>query len=875
MQLHRSSYARRSCKRLVFQRYLLCYLQRFVQCLLQICTFTVSLIGLATPFTAAHAQNTSNIPTSAWLQQSMTLADARHLAGRTGLGASPEELSALMNMSRADAVRVIVDTIDTHSYIPMPAWVDAPAPHYWTRRFLSPPMKQAFDAERDKEIVQLRRWWVNNMLQTDSPQTERLVLFWHDHFATSYEGVDRRSISMARQNQLFREMGTGSYRSLLKAMIRDPAMLLYLDNQSNRKGRPNENLARELLELFTLGEGNYDEVTVKEAARALTGYGISDTHNMSFQLHGNKRDMEEKTLFGKRAVHDGDALIDLILEQPEAAEHLVKKFWHAFISDAKPDPAFVDALSKEFRESDYDLQHLYSSVLMSKAFWQDENRLALIKSPATLLIGTARSLDYPKRVWTQLPSLLAMLGMNLFSPPNVAGWDEGAAYVVPGRLLNRQLAMQTLLSVPAAASMDSQSMSMDASGSDNQMMTSSSAMNASSKSSSRSSLQVRLAGHFFQGAPRYSVSLHGANENVLWTSDERELEIGYDTEMFGKMRDMSQLAWQTVQFYPPADALSKSVLVKIAFLNDAADDKGDRNLFIESVSMNNNTFAAEGALQESTCPPKNRHNAGSLYCAGTVAIELAQPVHNISRDEPFTASSASLLWAQQKKKKLAAAIALENVQTPQGNFHTVSFHVTSKNDNDLEIILDSFSCWPDCIDQWPECAWVDDRSGQKSVVFPLRRGQNKQVDCHYDSLTSPEQALINAIYVSVPDLIEQVSDKARNAKQKASIQRWQERIVGFDSHMKASEYGVDATPFSINQHYAQPARQPVVLADPFIAINSIDTFARLASEARLSLPQLLIGGTPARQFPDLQRDLAMPIQFQLEKLLTHPVYQVY
>jgi len=334
MRLHRSSYTHRSGKRLVLQR------------LFHICALTVSLIGIVAPFTAVHAQNTAQTQTPAWLQQSMTLADARHLAGRTGLGASPEELSALMNMSRAEAVRVIVDSVDTHSHIPMPAWVDAPAPHYWTRRFLSPSMKQAFDAERDKEIAQLRRWWVNNMLQTDSPQTERLVLFWHDHFATSYDGVDRRSISMARQNQLFRELGSGSYRSLLKAMIRDPAMLLYLDNQSNRKGRPNENLARELLELFTLGEGNYDEVTVKEAARALTGYGISDTHNMSFQLHGNKRDMEEKTLFGKRAVHDGDALVDLILEQPEAAEHLVKKFWHAFISDAKPNPIFIEALSK-------------------------------------------------------------------------------------------------------------------------------------------------------------------------------------------------------------------------------------------------------------------------------------------------------------------------------------------------------------------------------------------------------------------------------------------------------------------------------------------------------------------------------------------------
>ncbi len=871
MQMHYYSYSCRSNIRTFLQQ----YLQFCLQFCLQTSVLTVLLVGIVTPLGAVRAQDTSETPTPDWLQQPMSLVDARHLVGRTGLGASPEELSALMNMSRMNAVQVIVETLDTQSHIPMPAWVNEPAPHYWIHRFLSQSEKRAFDAERDKEIVQLRQWWVNNMLQTRSPQSERLVLFWHDHFATSYDGVGRHSVSMARQNQLFRELGTGSYRALLKAIIRDPAMLLYLDNESNRKGTPNENLARELLELFTLGEGNYDEATVKEAARALTGYGVSATHNLSFQLHGNKRDMEEKTLFGNSAVHDGDTLIDLILEQPEAAEHLVKKFWHAFISDANPKPAFVDALSREFRESDYDLKHLYSSVLMSEAFWQEENRLALIKSPATLLIGTARSLDYPKRAWTQMPSLLAMLGMDLFAPPNVAGWNEGAAYVVPGRLLNRQLAMQTLLSVPATSSPDSQRMSMEPSDSENQMMTSST-MTASKQSNDQSPLQVRLAAHLYQGAPKYKVSLHGANENVLWTSEVRELDIGYDTEMFGEMRDMSQLAWQTVQYYPPADALSNSVLVKIAFLNDAADQPGDRNLFVDSISVNGNTFAAEGAQQESMCVPKNRQKAGHLYCGGAVAIELVNKLdHSKSRNAPFTASSASLLGVKHKNKKLIANIALENVQTPGTTFHTVSFNLTSENDSELVITLDSFNCWPDCFERWPACARIDKRSQQKSMVFPLRRGQNKQIDCHYESITDSEQALIKAIYGSLPDLMKHLGSKAINDNQKVGTKLWQERIASLESRIKSSVYGIDATKFSFNQRYSQPVQQSFVLADPIIAINNIDTFARLASDASLSLPQLLIGGVPAQQIPDLQIDPAVPIELQLEKLLTHPVYQVY
>jgi len=820
-----------------------CSCRSKIRAVLQCFLLTMGLIGLSTPLVAAQTER--GLENSAWLAQQMTLADARHLAGRAGLGASPEELNALMHRSRKDAVHVIVDAINTQPHLAMPAWVNAPAPHFWTRRFLSQSMKQVFDADRDKEIVQLRRWWVNNMLQTSSPQTERLVLFWHDHFATSYEGVDRRSVSMARQNQMFRQMGTGSYRALLKAVIKDPAMITYLDNQSNRKGYPNENFARELLELFTLGEGNFDEATVKEAARALTGYGISATNNLSFKLHGHMRDMNEKTLFGKTGKYDGDALIDLILEQPEAAEHLVKKFWHAFISDAAPSAAFIKTFSNEFRETDYDIKSLYTSLLMSEAFWDSGNRLALIKSPVTLIIGTARSLDYPKRAWTQMPSLLALLGMNLFSPPNVAGWNEGAAFVVPGRLLNRQLAMKTLLSAPNTPTMPGPGIQTISSDSENQMVMSST-MAPPDQSTIQSPLQVRLAGHLYEGAPQYKVSLYGSNEALLWTSDERALDIGYDTEAFGKMQDMSQLAWQTIHFQPPASALSKSVRVTIAFLNDAAGKTGDRNLFIESVSINGKSFATIGAQQNSRCPPNNPRDAGRLYCAGTVAVELNSKLnHSVARDAAFTASSASLIWAQHKKKKISATVALENVQTPQGDFHTVSFHVTSNNENELEISLDSFGCWPSCIEQWPECAWVDDRSQEKSLSFPLRRGQDAQIVCHYESLTDSEQELVNAIYVSLPGLVTQLADTARNARQKAMVRRWQERIGGFEPRIKSSVYGNAATPFSFNQHYTQASWQAINLQEPRITIDNVDSFFKAAKNAGLSAAQLLIGGVPA------------------------------
>jgi len=864
MGLHYSSITRNSNRCAP----LLCGLLLVHCTILKCLVLVVAWAGIGMASAAVNMQNTSP-----WLQQSMTLADARHLAGRAGLGASPQELSALMNQSRMEAVQIIVDGLTNQPHIPMPVWVAEPAPHFWKRRFLSSSMKQAFDAERDKEIVELRRWWVSNMLQTSSPQTERLVLFWHDHFATSYAGVDRRSVVMARQNQLFRDSATGSYRALLKAIIRDPAMLLYLDNQTNRKGNPNENLAREFLELFTMGEGNFDEQTVKEAARALTGYGISDTHNLSFKLHGYKRDMQNKTLFGRTGIHDGNALIDIVLEQPETAEHLVKKFWHAFVSDDSPNPGFVNVVSNRFRESDYNLKSLYTSVLLSESFWHEKNRLALIKSPATLLIGTARSLDYPKQAWTQIPSLLAMLGMDLFSPPNVAGWSEGAAFVTPGRLLNRQLALQTLVSAPQVAASKSQSMLMNLADNENQM-TSTSSMARASQQSGEAPLQVRLAGHLYRGAPQFNVSLYGSEGNVLWVSETQELTTGHDTEAFGKMRDMSQLAWQNVVYHPPVEALSKSEHVQVAFLNDAAGKIGDRNLFVESVSINGKTYSSIDAQQESKCPPKNRHYAGRLYCAGTLMIELAKQ-HSVARTEPYTANSASILWVRHQNEKLSAIVALENVQTPTEQFHTVSFHITSDNAEQFELRLDSFSCWPDCIEQWPECSWLDQRSQEQSVSFPLHRKFADDVDCHYKSLSTSEQALVNAIYASVPDLLKRLGTKTKRPRQTGLMLKWQERMAGFESLITSSDYVNGATPFSFNLHYAKPVTQNTTLAEPEIDTSDVDSFAQVASDAQLSLAEMLIGGAPAMHFPDLLGDQKTPANVQLEKLLTHPVYQVY
>lgn len=384
----------------------------------------------------------------------------RHLLARSGIGVAPSQLLALQGLTRQEAVDHIVQGLRSKPGQPMPAWVDQALPHYYRRDSMNEEERQQFNNMRDAELKQLRLWWIAEMLETSSPQTERLVFFWHDVFATNYNQIGKHSRAMALQNRTFRELGTGSWEVLLKAMIRDPALLDFLDNNTNRRKSPNENLARELLELFTLGEGNFDEATVKAAARALTGMASSDTFDNAYQLRTWHHDSGEKTLFGKTARFDGDGLVDAILEQPAASRFMVRRFWQAFIADAEPPEDWVEPMAQRFRESGYDLTDLYAAVLSSAAFWAPEHRGALIKSPLDIVIGTARALEYPKSRWQSMTMDMGNLEMDLFAPPNVAGWPEGPAFITPGRLLSRQYALDALV-VTDVAVKPGNSMDMD------------------------------------------------------------------------------------------------------------------------------------------------------------------------------------------------------------------------------------------------------------------------------------------------------------------------------------------------------------------------------------------------------------------------------
>ena len=369
--------------------------------------------------------------------------DARHLVARSGFGANPAEVNRLLPLDRAAAVDLLLREAGPPVPIAPPAWVAAPKPGYWDQANWTAEQKNQFNEVRRGEIRQLKTWWLAAMVSTPSPLTERMVLFWHNHFTSGFEGINW-SHMLYDQNALFRAHALGSYRDLLARVIRDPMMLRYLDNINNGRGRPNENFARELLELFSLGEGAYSEQDVREVARSFTGWTLDRAKNYSFVANRGQHDDGVKTVFGQSGRFDGQDVVNLLLAQPEAVRFLVAKLWREFVSD-RPDEAEVERLAALFRVGDYDLKGVLWSLFLSPAFWAEANRATLIKSPIDLVVGTIRTFDLPVADLESLPLMAKRLGQDVFDPPNVKGWPGETRWVTPNGLLLRHQTVDRLL----------------------------------------------------------------------------------------------------------------------------------------------------------------------------------------------------------------------------------------------------------------------------------------------------------------------------------------------------------------------------------------------------------------------------------------------
>jgi uncharacterized protein (DUF1800 family) len=370
--------------------------------------------------------------------------DARHLLNRVQFGASAAEIERAVGTTREQAVRKLLDGTRTTAVTSPPSWTAATEPLRYPRAGAnaSDAEKKMFQQEQIREGLELRAWWVGEMLATPSPLTERMTLFWHNHFVSSQQKV-KLSELMYRQNATLRANALGNFGALLHAMARDPAMVIYLDNAQNRKGSPNENFAREVMELFTLGEGNYSEQDIKEAARAFTGWSI-DRATGQFVFRGFIHDDGVKTVLGRTGNLDGDQVLDILLAQPATAEFITRKLWREFVSP-DPDEAAIQRIARRFRDSRYDIKVALHDLLTSDAFYARDNRAVLIKSPVELVVGALHQFDMKPREAMPFAVAAAGMGQNLFAPPNVKGWPGQETWINASTLLARKQFLERLL----------------------------------------------------------------------------------------------------------------------------------------------------------------------------------------------------------------------------------------------------------------------------------------------------------------------------------------------------------------------------------------------------------------------------------------------
>jgi hypothetical protein len=288
-------------------------------------------------------------------------------------------------------------------------------------------------AAQDGDVNRLKAWWIYRMLFGPNPLGERLTLLWHSHFATSAAKV---GFAVRRQNEIFREYGRGKFGELLKQVMHDSALLIWLDAQANHKGHPNENLSRELMELFTLGLGHFTESDVKEAARALTGWTVAGDF---FREDSSLHDDGEKTILGRKGPWNGDDLIRILLDQPATAEQLARRICEMLMGERAVAASDIGALATGLREHDLDMGWAVEKVLRSQAFFADSNLGARILGPVEHVVGAARALEMfePPPNTLILAEFAANLGQDLFHPPNVGGWSGGRSWITTRSVIGR------------------------------------------------------------------------------------------------------------------------------------------------------------------------------------------------------------------------------------------------------------------------------------------------------------------------------------------------------------------------------------------------------------------------------------------------------
>jgi uncharacterized protein (DUF1800 family) len=373
---------------------------------------------------------------------------AAHLLRRAGFGGSPAEVARAAASSMHAAVDALLRFPVSATVPDVPP--DLPDESDVDERLAERLRADGAQRASDPQLVELRKerrmlerrgvaaaqlWWLGRMIGTPAPLQEKMTLFWHGHFTTAAVQKGVTPEEAVAQNDLFRRYALGNVRELTQAVSRDPAMLKYLDSVRSERAHPNENYARELMELFTLGIGNYTENDVREAARAWTGLRIRRGGNDVF-LQPRLHDDGSKTFLGRTGAFDGDDVVAIIFEQPAAPRFFATKLLRFFVYDG-PEPALVDALAATIVKHGFELQPVMSTLLRSNVFYSERAYRALVKSPIEFVVGSCRLFGIDPATPETLAALTRM-NQILFYPPNVKGWPGGASWLNSETVLARE-----------------------------------------------------------------------------------------------------------------------------------------------------------------------------------------------------------------------------------------------------------------------------------------------------------------------------------------------------------------------------------------------------------------------------------------------------
>jgi uncharacterized protein (DUF1800 family) len=373
---------------------------------------------------------------------------AAHLLRRAGFGGTPAQAARVAQGSMRDAVTSLVvfpstanlpsEPADLPSDQELAAHMVRPAPDGTAG---APPDANALEMRKQlrallrQAIISMQLWWIDRMIATPAPLQEKMTLFWHGHFTTAAVQKGVSPTATLNQNALFRSYALGNVRELTQRVAVDPAMLRYLDNIHNRAVHPNENFARELMELYTLGIGNYTEADVREAARAWTGLRVRRATGEVY-LNARLHDDGAKTFLGRTGNFTGSDIVETIFEQPAAARFFASKLLTFFVY-ADPEPELVEAVAELLRTHDFALAPVMTTLLSSNVFYSARAYRALVKSPVEFVVGSYRLFEVPAAQPAALAALRRMTQV-LFYPPNVKGWPGGSAWLNTSTVLARE-----------------------------------------------------------------------------------------------------------------------------------------------------------------------------------------------------------------------------------------------------------------------------------------------------------------------------------------------------------------------------------------------------------------------------------------------------